>query len=245
MNRLRLRRSLVCCALFSGALALSPHAQTVVSTPPVLDVLAVSAQEAAPLFAVPETGMLIKGGPEGQLSLRAFLREFGSITGETFLYDPETAQLLDSATPGLDRDIRVDATDMYGVMQDLLVQNRFVLVDVRRQAPRLLRVVAVQSRVGQLLRGWAKFVPEDELDAYAANTAMLVTTSMHLPNLNENDVSNRLRVLTVDNNLERITAVPGTQQVILTGPAAQVGEWARLLRELNSRATPPEEPKQG
>jgi len=232
----RLQRSLPICALICGALALSPQAQTALEVPE----LAPAAASAAPQkhhFAVPESGMLVKGGVEGQLSMRDFLREFGSITGETFLIDEESATILEGTRTGLDRDIRVDPENMYSVLQGLLEQNGFVLVDVRRQEPRLLRVVASDSRKGQKLRAWAKFVPEAELEAYAENRAMLVTTCLHLPNLNEYDVANRLRILTVDSNLQLLTAVRGTRQVVLTGPAGQVGEWAALLKELNRNTT--------
>ena len=232
----RLQRSLPVCALICGALALSPQAQTALEVPE----LAPAAASAAPQkhhFAVPESGMLIKGGVEGQLSLRDYLREFGSITGETFLIDEESASLLEGTHTGLDRDIRVDPENMYSVLQGLLEQNSFVLVDVRRQEPRLLRVVASDSRKGQRLRAWARFVPEDELEAYAVNRAMLVTTCLYLPNLIEVEVASQLRRLTVDDNLQRLAAVRDTHQVVLTGPAGQVGELAALLKELDRNAT--------
>lgn len=250
-------RFLTTFALVTGAFALSPQAGESDSdatlntiTKVVTTTFAVQDDQAATtteLFPAPSTGMLIKGGSEGQISLEEYLREFGSITGETFLYDKSTAEVLAAATAGLNHDISVTPETMYPVMQSLLIENRLALIDVRRKEPRLLKIVSVDSRSGQRLRSSARFVPEAELQAHAANQAMLITTSISVPNLNENDVSNRMRVMMVDNNLERIFAIPLTRQVVLTGPATQVIEWAALLHELDRVAaqTVKPDPTQG
>jgi hypothetical protein len=234
---------LTSCALAAGALALAPSAPTAVLSAPdgalPIDVAQGAREAPAALFPNPERGMLVRGG-EGQVSLREVLRDFGSIAGETFLYDAETAQLLEAQKPGLDHDIQVAPEDMYSVLQSLLSEMRFALIDVRRQEPRLLKVVAVESRAGQRLRSSARFVPESALASYARNSALLVTTSVVLPNLEEIPLSSNLRSLIVDSNLERIVPVHGSRQLVLTGPAAQVGQWVEMLRELDRNAVVPE-----
>jgi len=192
-------------------------------------------EDPTPHFAVPGAGMLIKGG-EGQSDLRELLREFGSITGETFLYDEATAQVLSATHPGLSDDVQVAPEAMHAVLHSLLSQNRLALVDVRREEPRLLRVVALDSQAGRYVRRAARFVAQEELAGWAPYAALPVTTCIDLPNLDENLVQQYMRQLLVDTSQERITAVPQTRQVVLSGPADQVHEWARLLTEMDRGA---------
>lgn len=236
-------RLLAIAGLVVGTLVVSSHAHVPndVDSDPVLLAITTTLSNAkkqaeSPLFPVPDTGMLIKGGSEGQGSLREFLRDFGTLTGETFLYDEETAAVLSAAKPGLDGDIRVDAKDMYSVMQSLLLENRLALVDVRRSEPRLLKVVGIDTRGGQILRSSATFVPESEVAGFAENSAMLITTCVRLPHLNETQAASNLRPMALDSKLERIMAIPGSRQVILTAPAGQVAEWVELLRDLDRNA---------
>jgi hypothetical protein len=249
MKSLRSYRFFVCGAMLCGALALSSQAHTSYQLFPGLPIsTAAPSQAESPVFKVPEAGMLIKGNMESQQTMRSFLHEFGSITGETFLYGQDTAKQLECVTTGINRDIRVDAESMYSVMQDLLVQNGFYLVDVRRQKPRLLRVVARQVSEGNVMRRWAKFVPDSDLGRYADNSALFITTTLRVTNLDSGRLANGARSLIVDSNLERMFSIQSSGQIVLCGPANQVVEWASLLKEMNRISSPavptsPEEAK--
>ena len=211
-------------ALLAGALALSPQAASPVHGQP-------STHDQ--LFPTPAEGMVF--GEKDQ-TLQDAVREFGRVTGEVILLSPESRALLSNASFQLDSPLNVAPENVYSVMQDLLSQRRFAITVLRREEPRMLSIESLDSSNRASIKASAMFVPENEIEDYALDSAILLQTVLYLPHLDIRTTSNAFRQLVVDPNTMQVIPEPESNQLILTGLGRPFQGMVRVLRELNAGA---------
>ena len=219
-----LQASLFAAALLCGALALSPLASEQRAAP----------RDATPTrsqaFPTPARGLTIRA--EGQ-TLEELLDEFAEVTGEHLIYGAKTASALRASRAQVLVDVEVVPEDVYAVVNNVLSQSRFVLGDVRREEPRLLSVEDLQSREREVAWLPAPFVPIEQLDDYAGDSALMISTIQSTPNIDTRSMGASMRQLVVDPNAMQIVPVPECGHVILTGYSPIVHSTAQLLRRID------------
>ncbi|MFT7670117.1 MAG: type II secretory pathway component GspD/PulD (secretin) [Planctomycetota bacterium] len=182
-------------------------------------------------FPTPAEGLTIS--QKETHSLEHLISEFQRVSGEQILYSLETKKLLASLSPTLHETLEVAPKDVYSVVQDILIFNRFVLADVRRSEPRMLSLVSLDSSRRSSIRQEARFVPEEQLDDYAMDSALLITTVIQVPNVDIRTIGNSLRQLVVDSNTMQIVPVQESNQVIVTGIGKNLQRVVQTLRLLD------------
>ncbi len=219
------RTTMLGAALLCGALSLSPQAA---------ESQAAESQSAAAsysqLFPTPQEGFTIRAEEQ---SLAGLLDEFSRVTGEHILYSVDTGTMLEGSRTQLQRDLEVAPERVYEVVQDLLIQSKFVLTDVRRSEPRMMAVASLDSPQRATIKQDARVVDAEHLDEFAKYSAMLIQTTLHLPNTDVRTTGASMRQLVVDPNTMQIIPIPESNSVILTGFGRNVHSLAQLLQQID------------
>jgi len=223
MNRRSWNIVLLAFALLAGCLTVAPQA---------------AIQEGAEIFPMPEKGITIPARGDGAMTVEDLVRAFGEASGEYISWTAETAGLMRACTVGFDRELVVEAQDLYAVVESVLLVHRFVLSDIRRVEPRMMVVSNLETAARSNLRQDARFVPGEDLPQYERYPARMISTVLHLPNLDVRTLTNALRGLTCDPNTLNATPVPESNSVIVTGFAGTVSGLTRMLRLLDELSGP-------
>ena len=166
--------------------------------------------------------------PNQGISLEEFVALCEQATGINFTYEDTTQQQLKTKKVFLSGTKRVPKDDFYEFFQIVMIINDFVCVEV---GPPHISVVSIQSLTGNragTLRTKTEYVLPEQLDEYADQPAVLVTTVLHLPNVDVRALSTSLRGLLTDTNTQSLIAA-GEHSVILQGFGSYVAALAELL----------------
>jgi hypothetical protein len=202
----------------------------------------------AALFPPAKEGFTVTSGrdPESSMSFTALLAEFTRVTGVTIQTSKETEGLLKQTRPGLNQSIQVPASEVYRIVETLLIAHDFVFLRVsNKEPPRAWRMVlSLQARGGSSLRTDALMVDEKDLKVLVDHPATLVTTTISLPKTDVRTLSNSMRTMFTDANTQQIVPV-GSNSLIITGFAPNVAGLVRMLHLIDdlspgdSNAQPP------
>lgn len=164
------------------------------------------------------------------LSLEKFVKICQVATGTNFTYIQETAGILAKTPLRMYGPKRIPKSDFYSFFQIMMIMNDFVCT---RVGPEHLAVVLIQSISGNnrtQARQNAVYVTPDELDKYADQPAVLITTVIDLPNTDVRNLSNSMRPLFPDQNTQQLVPVGTTNSVVIMGFGSQVASTVKMLR---------------
>jgi len=196
-------------------------------------------------FPMPSDGFVIpapdREAREGGWNLERLVEEFALATGEHLVWTQEAAGLLRAQTVGLDRELTVPPEDVYQVVETLLVYHRFVLIDLRREEPRMMGVASLETAARSGARSSARYVPREELAIWARHPAILVHTTVHLPHLDVRTLTNAMRGMVSDPNTSGALPILPSDNLVLYGFGPWVADQVELLERID-RAVAEEAP---
>jgi type II secretory pathway component GspD/PulD (secretin) len=187
-------------------------------------------------FPAPSGKISVSVGPGEDMKLEKLLDEFSKVTGITFLVAPETRMVLQKSTTGLNRSIDIPASEVYPVVETILIQNDLALVPLHENEPRLASVCSLTQNRGSNLRNAAVTIPASALPVYARHPAVLVTTVLDLPHTDVRTISNSMRTMFTDANTQQIIPVGNSNSLILTGFGTTISGMSRMLQEVEETA---------
>ncbi|MCP3993703.1 MAG: hypothetical protein GY722_01360, partial [bacterium] len=79
------------------------------------------------------------------------------------------------------------------------------------------------------------YIPGEDIATYADHHALLVSTVIPVENIDARQVSNSLRVMTRDSNIEQMVPVGDSNAVYLHGRASDVAMRANIIRRGDAR----------
>lgn len=232
------RRLVLGWALLLGALSASPNAanQEGQGVEPTVALAAEASSNRLPphseLFPTPAEGLTINSQ---EFTLEALVKDFQRVTGERLMYSLDTRQHLRSAEPTPPEQLVVPPEEVYSAFQAILIANRFVLTDLRRDEPRMMMLASLDSPARASLKDKAKYVPIERLHEYERDSALLVTTIVTLPHVGIRHFKNAMRDQIVDWNTKRVLHLPEHGQVILTSFGDDAVRTVAMLEELDAR----------
>ena len=216
-------RALPSLALLSVVLCSSPEAAT---------------QAGSSRFPTPSAGMTIeRRAGEAPITVEELLLEFGELTGEHLIWTDDTGAVLKEVRVAFDRTFAIPAEELYSAVEAILIANRFVLTDLRREEPRMMAVHSLDSPARAHLRAGATHIDTEDLPLYADHPAILIRTVVHLPRIDVRRLSNAMRGMVADPNTMQVIPVPESNGLILTGFGADLVELVLMLRELNESSS--------
>jgi general secretion pathway protein D len=166
------------------------------------------------------------------LTLEQFVKSCEQTTGINFVISKQSAQALAQERVRMFGTKRIPKKDFYAFFQIIMFINDFACIEV---GPTPLSVVVVQpiggagGRPNTSIRQGAVYVPPDDLDQYANQPAILITTVLTLPNLDVRNLSNSLRSMLTDTNTEQMLPAGNSDSLVLTGFGSSVWQKAQLL----------------
>ncbi len=221
----RLHSTVLSTALFAGALCLSPGA---------------APTDVAELFPVPAEGLTISV-EDGSANLASLVASFERVTGEHLIITADTKAILNATTLGLQGDLVVEPEHVYSVVESLLIANRFVLTDMKREGPRMMTLSSLDSPMRSTLRSGAVFARSEDLAIYGDHPALMVQTVFVLPGLDVRTLGNSLRSMVVDPNVMQIMPIPDTCAVYAVGTGTQMNNLAQILNVAQAASTEAQE----
>ena len=187
-------------------------------------------------FAAPNAGLSIPASNQSDSSgwnMDRLLLEYGELTGTSFVWTAETRSILAGTPVPVEQAVEVPAANVHKIVETLVFQTGFVLSLANEYEPLLVTVHSIHS--GR--RNAQPFIVDrDDLDRWNDHPAHLIQTVLTLNHTDVRTLTNSMRAMLTDANIQSIIPVGNTHSMILTGPAASVTRLAGLLHQINDEA---------
>ncbi len=188
-------------------------------------------------FPTPSDGILISSPVSDQAAtLFHMVQAYADVTGQSITYSSETGAYLESTPLNIIGALDIPADRVQVTFEALLASNDFLLVPLTRSAPRVLKIVSLNTGGRNTIRNSAVFIDEDHLDAVAEHAAVLCTTTISLPNTDVRQLSNSMRTMITDANTQQMLPAGNTNNMILVGTGTFVAGLAGMLRQIDAAA---------
>ncbi|MFT7485839.1 MAG: general secretion pathway protein D [Candidatus Paceibacteria bacterium] len=177
---------------------------------------------------------------EKRIDLSEFVKLCQVATNINFMVTDQTQTSLAGKKVTMYGSKRIHKDDFYAFFQIQMFINDFVCVEV---GPPHISMILIRSlapnggRQNTSIRQTATAVEPAELQDYANQPATLITTVLHLPNLESRTLSQALRGMMVDTATQSLIPA-GEHSLILTGFGSYVASIARLLQIINAESAP-------
>jgi len=173
--------------------------------------------------------LVVPGDAENDPSLLDLLEEFADCTGQKLLMTREAVTHLRGIQVSLLTGTQVPVEEVYPFVESILAHHYAFITPAKGGKVPMLTVHALQAggRSGSPHKSWTKVTPED-LPKYKDHPALLILTTVHLPNTEVRQISTSMRTMFTDQNTQNMIAV-GDHSVLLMGPGRMVAEMAEML----------------
>ena len=172
--------------------------------------------------------------PGKALTLQQFIKLCQQATGYNFTYTDTTATQLKTKELRLLGTQPVPKRDFYSWFQIMLVINDFGCIEI---GPPRISVLLIQGLDGggtrSQLKTRAKWVTPSEIQDYADQPAVLVTTVVTLENSDVRQLSTNLRPLLADPTTEAIMNAGNSSSLIITGFGSKIASVVKLLQVID------------
>lgn len=196
------------------------------------------------MFPPPRSGISLPAGEAGGVSLERLVAEFERATGMRLVVGGETRAQIARTPCGLQGPLEIPASEVYPLVEGLLAQSGFVLLPLHAREPRVAVLESLTGAARGTVRNSAWTVDESDTDLLVDHPAVLVQTVLDLNGIDARALSNAMRSLIVDQNVQQILPLGKADQLLLLGSGRQVAGWAAMLREAAQRERDrPEPPK--
>jgi len=170
------------------------------------------------------------GGAEA-MTLEQFVKLCQTVTNLNFTYGPDTAAQLSKISLRMFGQKSIPKGDFFQFFQIMMIINDFVCTKV---GPDHLAVWLIQSTTpggrGATTPRQNQYVMESDLDQFADQPAVQITTVVDLPNTNVRDLSNSMRQMFQDPQSQQIIPVGQSNSLIITGYGSNVVSIVRMLK---------------
>ena len=171
------------------------------------------------------------------MSLLEFVKVCQEATNQNFTFTQETEGLLKNLKVRLFGTKRIPKSDFYRFFQIMMFINEFACIEV---GPDYLKVIVLQSLSGGSARNTIKqraiYVLPDELEDFADQPAVLITTVLTLPNTDVRQLTTSLRPLMPDQSTQSMLNAGSSNSLILQGFGTNVVHLTRLLRIIDEHS---------
>ena len=172
----------------------------------------------------------ISEAPDKALTLNDFIKLCQEATGYNFTYTKATLSTLKQNELRMLGTKRIPKRDFFGWFQIMLVINDFACIEV---GPPNISVLLIQGldgggpRAG--LKSRASWVKPEQIEEYANQPAVIVTTVVTLKNTDVRQLSTNLRPLLSDPATEAIMNAGNSNSLIITGFGSKIASIVKLL----------------
>ncbi|HKE02269.1 MAG TPA: secretin N-terminal domain-containing protein, partial [Planctomycetota bacterium] len=178
-------------------------------------------------------------GPDG-VPLKDFVNMCNTITKIPFYIRKEVETKLAQQKVNIIGMKRVPVVRFYDFFQSLLKINDLVLVLEGGPESGVWQIADLKGQDRNVIKNSARYISPEEIQQYAAQPGILLTTVLALQYANAREISASLRPLFPDNQIETVISLGNTNGLLVTGFGPTVSNLQQLMRLID---TPPSEPK--
>lgn len=185
-----------------------------------------------PLFPQPQGSMRISVSNEG-LDHAELVRSFAQATGLNIVVGHAVAEQLRQLPVALIDDLELPPDQVYPVVESMLVAAGFCLSEIGNGAPHVYMLIPTASSSRTPTMSKARLVDAEDIHRYRDHPAVLVRTALTLT-IDARQLTNALRSLLVDPNLQSAVPLGDTNTLVLTGLGREVAELCDVLRRADA-----------
>lgn len=189
----------------------------------------------------PATGdLVLERATDGTpMSLFDVVQRYGRLTGQLVITSAQARDLLEDSPVPFDEPLTIPAAEVQSACEALLIASDFALVILRTEAPRMVRIEALQTVARATFRQHARTVPARDTELMRRHPALLFTTVVDLPNVDVRQLANSLRTMITDGSTMQILPAGGSDCVVLTAFGPMLADWVDYLRMIEASAAAP------
>ncbi len=177
-------------------------------------------------------------------SLLDLLTRYADLTGQILILGPrsgvETRQLLQRTTLPVTGPLRVPQQSVQPFVEGVLA-GEFVLAPKAYGELRLLAIHGLRTAARTMVAADTIVIPATDLPLARAHPTVLFTVLLNLPNVDVRVLSNALRQVITEPNLQRLVPV-AAGSFWITGPGPWVADVGELVLEVEARQSTREDP---
>lgn len=188
------------------------------------------------LFPPATKAMVVTSGPDSEkFTYYDLVRQYAQATDQEVSMTEAIEGLLRSRSVDLSRSF-VPVEQVQHTFETLLVSAGFVLAPPKVPEVPIIGISSVEGPGRSALRGNTTFLEADQVDLAAKHPAVLFTATIDLPNTDTRQLSNSLRTLIVDPNIQQIVPAGTSSSMVLVGLGEQIAGFTEALKEIDEAA---------
>lgn len=174
--------------------------------------------------------------PLGGPTLLWLVEELARVGGVPLQASADCRARLAQVRLGLFGAVDLPPAELWSFAESLLWSNRFALEDARRASPALVRVVPLDGEERLGLLGSALEVPLQRIALYEDHPALLVRTFVPLPHVDPRTLTNALRALLAERDLQVLvpTGAGPSGGVVVLANGRSAARLTRLLQQIDA-----------
>ena len=188
------------------------------------------------IFAQPKSDLVIEigAGSDALPSMAALLDDYATLTGQVIVANDETRAHMQAQTIGITQSLTVPREEVQSFVERLMVEGDFIMQPLRDRAPRAVGVYSLRTQARNTVRSLAYFVSPGELDQFKDHPALLITTTVNLPNTDVRQLSNSMRTMITDAKVQQMLPAGKSESLVVTGLGAHVVAVVNMLKTVDA-----------
>jgi hypothetical protein len=176
------------------------------------------------------------------MTMIEMLLSYGALTGQTLTYNTDVYQALHNTSLNLTRSCALPPEEVQPWIENLLIQNGFVLQPILSGEQPL---AAIHLRSSRHLGTVSTSIGAEDLESVKDSAATIFSTVLMLPNTDVRQLSSSLRVLISDRDTQSLLPAGSTHSLHIRGFGPWVYEIAEMVKRVDVSASPIAEGESG
>ena len=188
------------------------------------------------LFGTPSGPLEVRAGEDGSMSMAEFISTYANLTGSHLLASRETRSLLEGCPIGIVGDFDIAPAEVHSFCHATMRSNNFTVRLAKGGDERIIEVASLLTQARATVRAGVLTVSPEELQSLSSLSALLVSTTIDLPNVDVRQLSNSMRSMITDANTQQMLPAGAADTMVLTGFADVVWAQAQQLQRIDRSA---------
>lgn len=195
-----------------------------------------STQE-GPLFAPARKAMVLAGGGEDAvMTYYDLVEQYESLTDQVALFTEDTKNVLRQRPLPANGELSIAPDRVQLAFESLMRSGDFVVIPPKTLDIPVFEIVNLSGMGRSNIRSRTTMIDSGQLDLADAHPAVLFTVSIDLPNTDVRQLSNSMRTMITDANVQQMLPAGNSHSMVLVGFGDQIGGFARTLRLIDEAA---------
>ncbi|MFT7676232.1 MAG: type II secretory pathway component GspD/PulD (secretin) [Planctomycetota bacterium] len=167
-------------------------------------------------------------------SMADLVAEYARLTGQSAAISEETMSFLSNSKVRVSPAATVPPAMVQEVFEQVMLESHFVLGIVSDMEPRMFSLVNLNTGRRTTLRSSARYVARQDLEVYRNHPALMISTVVALPNTDVRQLSNSMRTMITDANVQQMLPAGAGNSMVVTGFGRSTVELVDMLERIDA-----------